>query len=117
MALWRLSNEPTGEVVSDSGVYSVIKPVQVSPCKNSLRVRALGLNRNKKVRSFSLELLILSILVILGWRVHPICACRALMFSLYSLRQMKLDTSLNRRKIKSNKDRINMKTGNKKGIH
>ena len=36
---------------------------------------------------------------------------------LYSHRQKKLDTSLNRRKIKSNKDRINLKTGNKAGIH
>ena len=36
---------------------------------------------------------------------------------LYSHRQKKLDTSLNRRKMKSNKDRIDLKIGNKAEIH
>ena len=36
---------------------------------------------------------------------------------LYSRRQKKLDTSMNCREIKSNKDRIDLKTGNKAGIH
>ena len=36
---------------------------------------------------------------------------------LYSHRQKKLDTSLNRGKIKSNKDKIDLKIGNKAGIH
>ena len=38
-------------------------------------------------------------------------------YYIYSHWQMKIDTSLNRRKIKSNKDRINLQTGNKTGIH
>ena len=38
-------------------------------------------------------------------------------YSLYSHRQKKLDTSLNRRKMKSNKDRIDFKIGNKAEIH
>ena len=36
---------------------------------------------------------------------------------IYSRRQKKVHTSLNCRKIKSNKDRIDLKTGNKTGIH
>ena len=37
--------------------------------------------------------------------------------NLYSQRQKKLDTSLNRRKMKSNKDRIDFKIGNKAEIY
>ena len=42
---------------------------------------------------------------------------RHLPLCLYSHRQKKLYTSLNRRKIISNKDRIDLKTGNKAEIH
>ena len=42
---------------------------------------------------------------------------RLKIYHIYSRRQKKVYTSLNRRKIKSNKDTINYKTGNKAGSH
>ena len=43
--------------------------------------------------------------------------CHIYLKGLYSRRQKKVYTSLNRSRIKSNKDRIDFKPGNKAGIH